>query len=490
MGKKRAAAYARVSTSRKSQEHSYEFQSAYWAETLGNSAEYEYVGIFADKGISGKFANRRPQFLAMVDACRKGMIDIIFTKSVQRFSRNTEELLTMVHELREIGVAVVFEKEGINTLDPNSELFLTIAAAVAEDDLSRYSQSVVWSIVDKFQKGENVMGHSLYGYYVIKNRDLVINPDEALVVREIFEQFDQGIKPNAIAKELNSRGLPSPRGSLWNDSQIRAMLANEKYCGDLLLQKTYTDNGTKRTNRGERAQYYVENNHEPIVSRELWQRVQERLARQANPKLQGRTQKTYPFTGMIICGKCGHNVTHKVNNTGTPHQADFWKCHHSIKHGKAVCDNPGIKDTVLKEKFIEAYNEFVTMGYKGEEDGRIAETLSKLYAEEKELIQLSARGWISKSDYETEHRAIREQIVRLERQAEEIRIAAISSSDCKAITEFDEEKLHRFVKKVTLRDWVVTFEFYNGVTVSRDYTNGQHGNIQDWVREHRKRRKS
>ena len=229
MGKKRAAAYARVSTSTKSQEHSYEFQSAYWAETLGNSAEYEYVGIYADKGISGKFANRRPQFLAMVDACRNGKIDIIFTKSVQRFSRNTEELLTMVHELREIGVAVVFEKEGINTLDPNSELFLTIAAAVAEDDLSRYSQSVVWSIVDKFQKGENVMGHSLYGYYVIKNRDLIINPDEAVIVREIFEQFDQGVKPMAIAKELNSRGLPSPRGSMWNDSQIRSMLANEKF---------------------------------------------------------------------------------------------------------------------------------------------------------------------------------------------------------------------------------------------------------------------
>jgi len=277
---------------------------------------------------------------------------------------------------------------------------------------------------------------------------------------------------------------------MWNDSQIRAMLANEKYCGDLLLQKTFTENGIRRTNRGERTQYYVENNHEPIVSRELWTRVQERLARQANPKLQGRTQNTYPFTGMIICGKCGHNVTHKFNNTGTPHEAEFWKCHHSIKQGKAVCDNPGIKDAVLKAKFIEAYNEFVTMGYKGAEDGRIAETLSKLYAEEKELIQLSARGWISKSDYETEHRAIREQIVRLERQAEEIRIAAISSSDCKAITEFDEEKLHRFVKKVTLRDWVVTFEFYNGVTVSRDYTNGQHGNIQDWVREHRKRRKS
>ena len=488
MGKKRAAAYARVSTSTKSQEHSYEFQSAYWSDTLGNSDEYEYIGLFADKGISGKYADRRPQFLAMLDACRNGQIDIVFTKSVQRFSRNTEELLRMVRELREIGVAVVFEKEAINTLNPNTELFLTIAAAVAEDDLSRYSQSVVWSIVDKFQKGENVMGHDLYGYFVIKNRDLVINPDEALVVKQIFEWYDSGWTCPQIAKELNNQGLPSPRGSLWNDSQIRSMLRNEKYCGDLLLQKTYTDNGRKRHNCGERAQYYVENNHEPIVSRELWTRVQERLANRGNSKLQGRTQQTYPFTGMIICGKCGHNVVHKVNNTGTPHQADFWKCHHSIKCGKAVCDCPGIKDTVLKEKFIEAYNEFVTMDYKGEEDGNIAQELKRLYAEEKELIQLAARGWIAKSDFDTEHKAIREQIVALERKAEEIRLAAISSSDCEPITSFDEDKLHRFIRKVALRNWVVTFEFYNGVTISRDYTNGQHGNIQDWVREHRRKK--
>ena len=128
------------------------------------------------------------------------------------------------------------------------------------------------------------------------------------------------------------------------------------------------------------------------------------------------------------------------------------------------------------------------MDYKGEEDGDIAETLKRLYADEKELIQLSARGWISKSDYETEHKALREQIVALERKAEEIRLAAISSSDYEPIASFDEEKLHRFVRKVTLRNWVVTFEFYNGVTISRDYTNGQHGNIQDWVREHRRKK--
>ena len=487
MTKNRVAAYARISTSQKSQEHSYEFQSAYWNDVLGNNSEYEYVGLFADKGISGKFANRRPQFMAMLEACRLGKIDIIFTKSVQRFSRNTEELLNMVRNLREIGVAVVFEKEGINTLNPDSELYLTIAVAVAEDDLSRYSQSVSWAIVDKFQKGENVMGYSLYGYYVKNNKDLTINPTEAEVVKEIYELYYYGWSTRQIANELNQRGLPAPRGSVWHDSELRNLLANEKYCGDLLLQKTYSENGKKRQNKGERAKYYVENNHEAIIDRELWQRVQEELKKRRNEKLVGSKCVTYPFSGMIVCGKCGHSVVHKVNNAGTPFQTNFWKCHHSIKYGKSVCNNPGIKDSVIKDAFIEAYNEFVINDYKGEEDGAITRALEKLYEDERELMRLSACGWISKSDFFIERKSIREQIIELEQKADEIRIVSANSNDRNPIKLFDEEKLQRFVKKVTLKDWVVTFELYNGVKISKGYTNGQHGNIRDWVINHKKR---
>ena len=490
MDKKRVAAYARVSTSQKSQEHSYEFQSAYWNETLGNNPEYEYVGLFADKGISGKFAERRLQFMAMLEACRVGTIDIVFTKSVQRFGRNTGELLNMVRELREIGVAVVFEKEGINTLNPDSELYLTIAAAVAEDDLSRYSQSVTWSIVDKFQKGENVMGYSVYGYYVKKNKELTVNPKEAEIVKEIYELYNRGWTPGKIVRYLNSQRVESPHGSIWRETELRNLLANEKYCGDLLLQKTYSENGRKKRNNGERMQYYVENNHEAIIDRELWQRVQLRLNERANEKLKGKTSGPYPFTGMIFCEKCGNSVTHKVNNSGTPFKEDFWKCHYSAKHGKMACDNPGIKDKVLKKLFVKAYNEFVSNDYKGEEDGSIANVLKSLYEEERELIRLSACGWISKSGFAVEHRAIKEKIMFYETKAEDFRIKAISPSDCRQIEDFDEEKLHLFVKKVTLKDWVVTFEFYNGVKISKNYTNGQHGNIRDWVLKHKKGRQT
>ena len=352
MDKKKAAAYARVSTNGKMQAHSYEFQSRYWNERLSNDETYEYVGLFADKGISGKFANRRPQFMALMDACKKGEVDVVFTKSVQRFARNTEEMLTIVRELREIGIAVIFEKENINTLNPDSEIFLTIAAAVAEDDLVRYSDNVSWSIQDRFQRGECIIGPRLYGYEVAKATITTINPEEAKVVKEIFERYATGKSSSReIAAWLNERGIPAALGGKWADNQIRAMLRNEKYKGDMLLQKTFLENGMKKTNRGEKDCYYVENSHEPIVDRELWEKVQTIMDARTNKKLQGQVTKLYPFTGMIICGECGHKYTHKVNNSGLIWQANFWKCHNSITHGVKVCGNSGISSGISNSLF-------------------------------------------------------------------------------------------------------------------------------------------
>lgn len=168
--KKRAAAYCRVSTNTVAQEHSFKFQEEYWKQRLVEDPEYEYVGMFADQGISGKFEDRRPQYMAMLEACRAGKIDVIFTKSVQRFARNKVELLKTVHELRDMGVAIIFEKENINTLNPDCELFLTIAAAIAEDDLTRYSQNVTWTIRDRCMRGEVIYSYRLYGYIVVNSR--------------------------------------------------------------------------------------------------------------------------------------------------------------------------------------------------------------------------------------------------------------------------------------------------------------------------------
>ena len=491
MDKKKAAAYARVSTNGKMQAHSYEFQSRYWNERLSNDETYEYVGLFADKGISGKFANRRPQFMALMDACKKGEVDVVFTKSVQRFARNTEEMLTIVRELREIGIAVIFEKENINTLNPDSEIFLTIAAAVAEDDLVRYSDNVSWSIQDRFQRGECIIGPRLYGYEVAKATITTINPEEAKVVKEIFERYATGKSSSReIAAWLNERGIPAALGGKWADNQIRAMLRNEKYKGDMLLQKTFLENGMKKTNRGEKDCYYVENSHEPIVDRELWEKVQTIMDARTNKKLQGQVTKLYPFTGMIICGECGHKYTHKVNNSGLIWQANFWKCHNSITHGVKVCGNSWIKESVINDLFVECYNEFIKGGYKTNEgeEGRLQATLDNLYKEENELTMLSIRGLINQRQYENERQALLSEIRATQQKLQDIRYCHLQATDFKAIETFDEEKLHRFVRKVIIHRWVVTFEFYNGVQISRTYTNGQPGNIKDWKLKQKARR--
>lgn len=490
MDKKKAAAYARVSSKGRMQIHSYAFQSRYWNERLSKDEAYDYVGLYADEGISGKFANRRPQFMALMVACKKSDVDIIFTKSVQRFARNTEELLSIVRELREIGVAIFFEKENINTLNPDSELYLTIAAAVAEDDLVRYSNNISWSIQDRFKKGECIIGPRLYGYNITKDRTLTVNSEEAKVVRIVFEKYATGnIGASKIAAWLNEHGIPAARDGKWSGGQIRGILSNEKYIGDMVLQKTFTENGIKIRNRGAKDRYYVENSHEAIVDRALWERVQEILIQRGNNKLKGQVAKVYPFTGLITCGECGRNFIHKVNNSGTPFRSDFWKCHNAITNGVKACKNSGIKDSVISDLFVECYNEFIKDGYKSAdgEEGQLQARLDALYSDESELTMLSIRGMINKNQYETERQALLDEIKAVQQKIKEIRYCHLQPSDFKPIDKFDEEKLHRFVRKVIILNWVVTFEFYNGVRISRTYTNGQHGNIRDWVIKHKAR---
>ena len=490
--KKRAAAYARVSTTGRAQEHSFEFQSRYWNQTLGENDEYEYIGLFADKGISGKYVARRPRFMALMDLCERNQVDIIFTKSVQRFARNTEELLKIVRRLREKGIAVYFEKENINTLNPDSELYLTIAAAIAEEDLTRYSRNVAWSIKDRFERGEMILGPRLYGYRKTKENRLVVCPEEAQIVRYIYDEYIKGdVSTLKLANRLTGMRIPSPNGNaVWQCGQISSILKNEKYYGDMILQKTYVEGGIKRINRGEKLRYYVENSHEPIVSKEVWDKAQAVMAERVNKKLVGSSPKTYPFTGMIVCGECGSNYTHKVNNSGTISQANFWKCHRGIQMGVKYCHNPGIKEKVLNELFVDCYNEFVRYGYYKTSTDNTEDTarLEKLNETESELTMLMVRGAINQRQFLEEQKSIRKEIYEIEKRLQESRSQALQGSNVHTIREFDEEKLYRFVKQVTVLNWTVTFEFFNGVKISRTYTNGQPGNIKDWKLKQAKRK--
>lgn len=486
MAKLKAAAYVRVSTSSKAQEHSFEFQDAYWRKEIEEKPQYDFAGIYADQGISGKSAKRRPQFQALIRDARAGEIDIILTKSVQRFARNTTELLTVVRELRDKGVAVYFEKENINTLQPTSEIYLTVAAAVAENDLNVYAENQKWAIRDKFKKGE--MQNGLYGYVLTKDKTLIQNNEQAKVIKEIYEEYLAGQNMVRIAKLLTDKGIPTPTGkSVWSDGVIKSILTNEKYMGDCLLQKTIHENGQTRLNKGEAPQYYIENSHRGIISREVFEEIQRQLDERGNQKLRGREKTEYPFTSLIECGICGKKYSHKINNSGTAWAKPIWSCATYLDKGRAACDGTSIRDDSLKEKFVETYNEFIEKQYKGIDENELKKAQDKLLEEERELTALKTKGRISVAAYDKEHYELMQELKTLQFKLRELRQANVSLKDYTKIESFDENKLYKFIKKVIVHKWTVTFEFYNGVQLTKPYENGKPGNLKGW-RERQKGR--
>lgn len=484
----RAAAYGRVSTNSRAQEHSFKNQNEYWERTLTNDPKYDYVGMYADQGISGKRLKYRPQMLSMLDACRAGEIDIVFTKSVQRFARNTVELLEVVRELREKRIPIIFEKEGINTLEITSDMYLTIAAMVAEQDLTRYGANVAWSIRDRFEKGElTVVGVRLLGYKSV-NKEIRIVPEEAEIVKLIYELYATGkYGTGLIARKLTAMGIPAMFGGEWRDTFISRILQNEKYKGDALLYKSYTENGEKHINKGEHDMYYVENSHPPIVSVELWEKVNAMIKKKISPKVLGKEKPSYPFTGMLYCGKCGLSYSHKINSAGTKYACPYWKCRTQLKYGKDTCDNRGVKDEVLKEMFIDAYNEFIANDCYGQRDGELKAAIDRLNEEENELLALKIRGFIKAKDFEKDRAQIDAERERIKQELRRYRAANIRRKPLTARDTLDEEMIKRILKRIFVKDMVLTFEFYNGVKISRPYSNGESGNQIGWLDKKRER---
>ncbi len=462
--KEKVCAYARVSSNSRAQEHSFEFQSNYWNEKLSNDPSYEYVGLYADKGISGKFTSRRPQFMLMVSAIKSGQINRVFCKSVQRFARNTEELLQYVRMFRELGVGVYFEKENIDTLTNKDDLYLTIAAAIAEDDLSRYSQNVTWSLKDKFRKGECIINGRMYGYKMGKDGDpFTIIEDEANVVSRIYQMYIDGTNPDAICKILTNDGIPSPNKTNWTRVTIVTFLKNEKYVGDCLLQKCYVEKGVSKVNRGERDMYYVENHHEAIVTREMWNKVQELMEERGNPKLRGMLKDTYPFTGMVICGCCGKKFRHKVNHSQYTPDFSIWRCNTD----KDKCNSIQVRDEELRSLFVSAYNEFITSKRKGEEEEKLQKQLEGLDKELKELTRLYANGWISLESYKSESKGLEKGKTECIQKMEAIKLRDLTDGDFKPIDVFDGGKVEKFLSEIVIKGKVVEFVFYNGVVIKR-----------------------
>lgn len=352
--KLRVAAYARVSTEQDEQESSYEAQVDFYTRHISSNPDWEFVGVFADRGITGTNTKNRDEFNRMIELALAGGIDLILTKSISRFARNTVDTLQTVRKLKAAGVEVIFEKENLHTFDPKCEVMLTIMSSLAQEESRSISENVRWGQQKSMRDGKVRVPYSRFlGYRKGMDGRLEIDKEEAKVVRMIYEMFIAGKTIRSIAESLTKEGIPTPAGkSIWSVSTIRSILSNEKYKGDALLQKTYTvDYLTKevRKNDGEVRQYLVENSHEPIIEPEVFDQVQALLPQRS--KARAKIRGNHPFVGRIICGDCGEFYGHKVwRIRSTSEHYDVWYCNH--KYEGVRCMTPPLREDDIQTAFI------------------------------------------------------------------------------------------------------------------------------------------
>lgn len=368
MRPKRVAAYCRVSTDREEQEHSFETQKAMYTEMIMMKPTWQMAGIYADEGITGTVAKKRPGFMKMIEDCRKGKIDMIVTKSVSRFSRNNLDCLMYVRELKQLGIPIIFEKEGINTIQVSSELLLTLFGALSQAESESISMNVKLGIRQSLKNGNVRFSYKTFlGYRKGADGQPEIVPEQADIVRRIYNDFLAGATYLEIAKRLTDENVPTMGGgNRWFSERIKSILKNEKYKGDALLQKTYiTDPISKRVkkNNGELPMYYVENSHPAIIERRIFDRVQEEIARRAGKKKVkqtgtktelGRYSGKYALTELLYCGECG-TPYRRCTWSRDGKKKIVWRCVSRLDYGKKYCKNsPSVEESRLHNAIAAA----------------------------------------------------------------------------------------------------------------------------------------
>ena len=368
MRPKRVAAYCRVSTDREEQEHSFETQKAMYTEMIMMKPTWQMAGIYADEGITGTVAKKRPGFMKMIEDCRKGKIDMIVTKSVSRFSRNNLDCLMYVRELKQLGIPIIFEKEGINTIQVSSELLLTLFGALSQAESESISMNVKLGIRQSLKNGNVRFSYKTFlGYRKGVDGQPEIVPEQADIVRRIYNDFLAGATYLEIAKRLTEENVPTMGGgNRWFSERIKSILKNEKYKGDALLQKTYiTDPISKRVkkNNGELPMYYVENSHPAIIERRIFDKVQEEIARRAGKKKVkqtgtktelGRYSGKYALTELLYCGECG-TPYRRCTWSRNGKKKIVWRCVSRLDYGKKYCKNsPSVEESRLHNAIAAA----------------------------------------------------------------------------------------------------------------------------------------
>ena len=360
--KLRVCAYARVSTDSDEQFTSFEAQVDYYEHYIKARSNWEYVGTYTDEGISGTNTKKREGFNKMIADALDGKIDLIVTKSVSRFARNTVDSLTTIRRLKDKNIGCYFEKENINTLDGGGELLITIMSSFAQEESRSISENVTWGTRKKFSDGKFSIAFKYFlGYERGPKGELKIVPEEAEIIRTIYGLYMQGFTVEHIKKVLEANKVKSPKGTdTWHGSTINSILKNEKYKGDALLQKSFTTDflqKKKKKNEGEIAQYYVQGSHEAIIAPEEWDMVQVEMKRRAELG-QTYTNKGQ-FSSKIVCGCCGSFYGSKVWHSNDKYRKVVWQCNNKYSKGKTKCATPNIEEAQLKEAFFKAYNQIM-----------------------------------------------------------------------------------------------------------------------------------
>lgn len=352
--KRRVAGYARVSTGNEDQATSYEAQVSYYTAYITGRPDWELVKIYTDEGISGTSTKKRAGFQEMIRDAMAGKIDLIITKSVSRFARNTVDSLTHVRSLKEAGVEIFFEKENIWTLDAKGELLITIMSSLAQEEARSISENVTWGHRKRFAEGKAIIPYSsILGYKQGPNKTLIIDEEQAPIVRRIYQLFLEGYSMQRICHTLEAEGHRTVRGNTnWNIGTIRSILTNEKYKGDLLIQKTFTADFLTKTvkpNDGEVPQYYVEGNHEAIIDPETWMQVQYELS----TRYKDRRSKTSLFSSRLICADCGSWYGRKVWHSGSKYSTEVWRCNRKYD-GEHKCTTATLRSDHIETLFVTA----------------------------------------------------------------------------------------------------------------------------------------
>ncbi len=498
--KLRVAAYCRVSTDSDEQAGSYEVQVQHYTDYISRNKDWELAGIYADDGISGTNTKKREGFNEMIEDCMSGKIDMVITKSISRFARNTIDCLKYVRQLREKNIAIIFEKENINTLEASGELLLTIMASLAQQESASLSQNVKLGLQFRYQEGKVQVNHNHFlGYTKDEDGNLIVDDEEAKIVKRIYLEFLEGASLRDISEGLERDKIKTGgKRYKWHQSTVLGILKNEKYIGDALLQKTITTDFIEKTrikNDGTAPQYYVKDSQEAIISRDVYAQVQEELVRRANlfsgeaGKKKRVYSSKYALSSICTCSICG-DIYRRIawNNRGK--KSTVWRCCTRVEKGPSVCEAPTVLEEELQQATVTAINKAISCSSSvveilkenlqiiaaNDNSDELTQINELLSIKQKELVMLAhaKKDYTALTDDIDDLREKKQKLLVKKAQAEGVKLRIREFEEFlvameQELTEYDESMVRKYIEGIKIYDdkFVIFFKAGNDIEVLR-----------------------